>query len=112
MTIDDVRQILQRCASPDHGVLLDDGEFHISAQSPESGLLLKVCDIALLEEDDSECHGAYHRRADGVWMLGFCMGSESGDGTVQHVSAEADDRDHAIAILWLMRHKTAGYRSG
>jgi len=102
--------LLRTNASPDLGVLLDDGEYYIEAESEESGLLLRICEVTLLEKNDAECHGGYFRREDGVWTLNFCI--NTGEDLLQNVSAEVDDKESSIICLWEMRRYTVGYRTG
>jgi hypothetical protein len=102
--------LLKADLSPDMNVLLDDGEYYIEAQSEDSGLLLRICEMQLLEEDDAECNGGYFRREDGVWILNFCI--NTGEELLQNVSAELNDKESSIIALWEMRHQTAGYRTG
>lgn len=112
MDINDVRELLKKVVYADNAILLDDGEFYIRADSDSSGMLLRICAISLDEEDDAECHGGYSHGSDGKWIANFSanLGPENG-GQVNY-SAECDDREHAIAVLWLMRVQTAGYRTG
>jgi hypothetical protein len=107
---DPLLALLRSNANPDFGVLLDDGEYYIEAESEESGLLLRICDVKLLEKDDAECHGGYFRREDGVWILNFCI--SSGEDLIENVSGEVKDKESSIMSLWKIRHHTAGYRTG
>jgi len=75
-------------------------------------LLLRIRDIALPEEDNAECHGGDHRRKDGKWIASFCVRTGPGDDSLENVNAEFEDRDRAIAALWLLRKDTVGYRTG
>lgn len=121
MTVDDVRKLLSQNSSPDARILLDDGEYYIEAESEESGLLLRIRSMALLEEDDAECHGGYSRRGDGTWIAQFRANTEPDDDfdratsdegdEIEVYTVEGDDREHVIAMLWLMRHSTIGFRT-
>jgi hypothetical protein len=112
MNLDDVRELLKKVVYVNQAILLDDGEFYIQADSDSSGMLLRICSTSLLEEDDAECHGGYSLNSNGIWMVNFAsnLGPENG-GEVNN-AAECDDREHAIAVLWLLRVQTAGYRTG
>lgn len=102
--------LLAMDSKPDPGILLDDGKYYIEEESADSGLLLRICNVALLEQDDAECHGGYQRREDGAWVINFCVTAK--DDLVENMSAEFDDRDSAIVALWKIRSMTAGYRTG
>jgi len=110
MNRDALLALLRASPSPDFGILLDDGEYYIEAESAESGMLLRICEVALLEKNDAECHGGYFLREDGVWILNFCI--NTGEDLLQNVSAEVYDKESSIISLWEMRHYTAGYRTG
>lgn len=105
-----VVSLLKTMIRPSEKILLDDGEFCIEIESDINGLLLRICDLALLEEDDAECSGGYHQRQDGTWIINFCSENNSDSDTLENVSGEFDDRDSAVAALWMIRHKTVSYR--
>lgn len=102
--------ILRANVSSHSGILLDDGEYYIQADSEQSGLLLRICEMKLLEEDDAECQGGYFRREDGFWISNFCI--NTGDELLENMSLELYDKESSIIALWKMRHCTAGYRTG
>lgn len=112
MNVDDVRALLKANVSCDRAILLDDGEYYVQAESDVSGLLLCICDVALHEEDDAECHGGYCLREDSIWVTNLCIKNGPEASNLINYSVVCDDREHAIAVLWLMRHETAGYRTG
>lgn len=102
--------LLKDGISPDQGVLFDDGEFCIKEETATSGLLIRICDMALLEEDDTECYGGYEQNLDGAWVVHYCTENDPLKDTIETTSAEFTNKDSAVAALWILRHQTFSYR--
>jgi hypothetical protein len=118
MTFLQVVELLGKKINPDYRILLADGEFFIEHSSRQplhmgSGVLIRHCPEGMPRPNNLEdLLGFYKQREDGKWESWRSQGSAIVEQSDCVTLGIYQDRDAAIAALWLSRFEIAvGYSS-